>query len=450
MGAKKIKKNVTTKSVALDIVNKDCAGIDVGATSMQVCVPNDRAEVNNRCFGTTTSELRNLCLWLSECGITKVLMESTGCYWKPLYRMLLEHGFKADVVNAADVKNMSGRKTDVDDATWLRDILAYGIYTPCFQSDSLSKKICAITRFRDNYIKDGSKAVNRMQKAMEMMNIKLTEVISDITGVSGRRIIEAILEGERDPEILVSYVDGRCKTPKEQIAEALEGTWDEDLIFMLSESYEDYNRCLEKVRKCDLKIESVAFSELGGVVIPEENRVKKHKSGKSPGMDIESMCHAAYGVNIMEIPGVSHSAALVILSELGRDFIEKFSTPGKFCKWCGLVPNIRITGGYVISSRVTKSKNRVGQALRQCAQSLSRCDNELGVYYRRMRAKSGGLQANLATAHKLGRILYMMIKTQSGYDPSKLKTVNKSIIEKRLDRMRKATAKLEKELANAI
>lgn len=449
MCAKKIKKNVRSKSCELKIINPDSAGIDIGADLMQVCVPPDRCETNNRAFGSTTSELRRISSWLRECGIRTVLMESTGIYWQQLFRLLLADGFEVYLAHAADVRNMTARKTDVDDAEWLMTMMAYGTFRACFQPDELGKKVSVLARFREGYIKESATYINRMQKSMEQMNIKLTEVLSDITGVSGIRILEAILDGERDPERLASLASGRCRRSRQEIAEALEGTWDEVYMFTLREAYDDYRHTLAKIARCDSKIEEYLYVRFDGEVMPDGCRSAKQASGSAPGFDIESHCHTAYGVNLMNVPGISGATLLVILSELGVDFISKFDTPARFCRWLNLVPNNRITGGRVVSSAVSKRKNRVGQALRQSAQAVARSDNEIGGYYRRMRARSGALQANVDTAHKLARIIYMMVRNRTEYDPARLGTVNRDILRKRLEKTKKTVERLEKELMDA-
>ncbi|WP_165157917.1 IS110 family transposase, partial [Parabacteroides sp. ZJ-118] len=396
MRAKKTKDSQTGKFSGLKIINHDVAGIDVGATLMQVCVPSDRSTTNNRAFGTCTGDLRQISVWLRQCRITKVIMESTGIYWVQLFRMLQQDGFEVYLVNAADAKNMSGRKTDVDDAEWLMVLLAYGMFKPCYQSDAASRKLRTYTRLREQYVEMSSTAVQRMQKSLELMNVKLTEVLSNIAGVSGLRMIEDILAGERDPGTLASYADIRCKAGKEEIMASVEGTWDDDHMFALSLAYEDYKAAQSKIAQCDKKIEDTAASMTVPLDMPEEKRVKSGKrqyKKNSMAVNVEEYCYRAFGVNIMAIPSISHSAALTILAELGSDFVRKFPTANKFAKWCNLVPNDKITGGKIVSSKMLKRKNKVGQALRQSAMALSRSKDALGAYYRRIKARTGGIQA---------------------------------------------------------
>ena len=366
MRTKKTKKSQTGKFSGLKIINHDVAGIDVGSTLMQVCVPSDRAECNNRAFGTCTKDLRQISAWLKQCRVNKVIMESTGIYWVQLFRMLQQDGFEVYLVNASDAKNMSGRKTDVDDAEWLMVLLAYGMFKPCYQSDADSRKLRTYTRLREQYVEMSSTSVHRMQKALELMNVKLTEVLSNIAGYSGLKMIEDILAGERDPDTLASYADSRCKATKQDIINSVEGTWDDDHMFALSMAYDDYKTAQAKIVQCDARIEECAAAMTVPMDIPEEKLVKSNKRAykkNAMSVNIEEYCYRAFGVNIMAIPAVSHSTALTILAELGPNFVDKFTTANKFAKWCNLVPNDKITGGKIVSSKMLKRKNKVGQAL---------------------------------------------------------------------------------------
>lgn len=450
MHTKNTKNSQTGKFSGLKIINHDVAGIDVGATLMQVCVPSNRAENNNRAFGTCTKDLREISAWLRQYLVSKVIMESTGIYWVQLFRMLQQDGFEVYLVNAADAKNMSGRKTDVDDAEWLMVLLAYGMFKPCYQSDAGSRKLRTYTRLREQYVEISSTSVQRMQKALELMNVKLSEVLSNIVGQSGIRMIEDILAGERDPDTLASYADSRCKATKEAIMAAMEGTWDDDHMFALSMAYDDYKTAQSKISQCDAKIEETAATMTVPLDIPEKKRVKSGKRAYKKNamtVNVEEYCYRAFGVNIMAIPSVSHSAALTILAELGPDFVNKFPTASKFAKWCNLAPNDKITGGKIVSSKMLKRKNKVGQALRQCAMTLSRTKDALGAYYRRVKSRTGGIQANVATAHRLAVIIYNMIKNKTEYDESKVSKPSLTMLEKRRARLLISLRKLDESIA---
>ena len=450
MRTKKGKNSQTGKFSGLKIINHDVAGIDVGATLMQVCVPSDRDECNNRAFGTCTKDLHQISAWLKQCRVSKVIMESTGIYWVQLFRMLQQDGFEVYLVNASDAKNMSGRKTDVDDAEWLMVLLAYGMFKPCYQSDADSRKLRTYTRLREQYVDMSSTSVHRMQKALELMNVKLTEVLSNIAGYSGLKMIEDILAGERDLDTLASYADPRCKATKQEIIASVEGTWDEDHMFALSMAYDDYKRAQAKIAQCDARIEECAAAMTVPLDIPKEKLVKSNKrvyKKNAMSVNIEEYCYRAFGVNIMAIPSVSHSTALTILAELGPNFVDKFPTANKFAKWCNLVPNDKITGGKIVSSKMLKRKNKVGQALRQCAMTLSRSKDALGEYYRRVKSRTGGIQANVATAHRLAVIIYNMVKNKTEYDESKVSRPSLIMLEKRRSKLLASLRKLDKSIA---
>ena len=450
MRTKKAKNQQKGKFSGLKIINHDVAGIDVGATLMQVCVPSDRDECNNRAFGTCTKDLRAISAWLKQCRVSKVIMESTGIYWVQLFRVLQQDGFDVYLVNAADAKNMSGRKTDVDDAEWLMVLLAYGMFKPCYQSDASSRKLRTFSRLREQYVEISSTSVQRMQKALELMNVKLTEVLSNIAGKSGLRMIDDILAGEHDPETLASYADPRCKATKKEIIASVEGTWDDDHMFALSMAYDDYKAAQAKIAQCDAKIEECADAMTVPLDIPDERRVKSNKRAykkNALSVNIEEYCYRAFGVNIMAIPSVSHSTALTILAELGPNFVDKFPTANKFAKWCNLAPNDKITGGKIVSSKMLKRKNKVGQALRQCAMTLSRSKDALGAYYRRVKSRTGGIQANVATAHRLAVIIYNMIKNKTEYDESKVSRPTLTMLEKRRSKLLASLRKLDESIA---
>lgn len=363
--AKKQKIVQTTKSQPLKIVYPDTAGIDVGKDMMQVSIPEDRCSESNRSFGTFTQDLSEIIKWLKEHRIQRAVMESTGVYWIPLFLMLEEAGIEALLVNARDVKNISGRKTDVSDADWLRLLGSLNLITPCFQTAAGARRLRAYARQRRSKIKDMATAIQHMQKAMEQMNIKLSSVLSDITGKSGWAIIKAILNGERNPTSLANLIDSRCRNSKETIAKALEGTWDTEHLLSLKQAVEIYEFLQKQVSECDSEIQifldSYQMSCPAKTSDKPRNEFKRaEKSGRSSdvkngfALDLEQYAYDIYGINLMSIPGVGYGTLMVIMSELGPDFITKFKTAGKFCRWCNLSPKDQITGGRVLSSKIPK------------------------------------------------------------------------------------------------
>ena len=431
----------------LAIVNPNAAGIDIADTEMQVCVPEDRDGENNRRFGSFTQDLNTIVDWLKDCRITTVAMEATGIYYLSLFLKLQDAGIDVLLANPQDVKNLSGRKTDAADAEWLMVLHRYGLLKPCYQPGNVARQIRNLTRQRSNLIRMAEKEVQYMQKAMEQMNIKLSTVISDITGLSGRKIITAILDGQRDTYALASLAESNCKASQEEIALSLEGTWDEDLLFMLKQSLDAYDFFLSQVSDCDTEIEKLL--SLYGARIDSANaelvrcKRKKSRSKNAPKMDIENFAYQLWGVNVFEIPGLKDTAVMHLIGELGHDFIDKFESAEKFSSWCNLAPNNKISGGKILSSKIMKRKNPVGQIFRTAAAPLARDKGEMGNYYRRMKAKSGALQAKVATAHKMAKIFYTMVKNKVAYDASKVGLNERELTERKIAKLERALTRLK-------
>lgn len=433
----------------LAIVNPDAAGIDIADTEMQVCVPEDRDGDNNRRFGSFTCELNKIIVWLKDCHITTVAMEATGIYYLSLFLKLQDAGIEVILVNPLDVKNLSGHKTDSADAEWLMLLHRYGLLKPCYQPGNTARQIRNLTRQRNNLLRSAEKQILYIQKSLELMNVKLSTVISDVTGLSGRRIISAILAGNRVPEYLASLAMSNCKATKEEIALSLEGTWDTDLLFTLKQSVEAYDFFINQIADCDQEIEKLlkqyqARMDTASEKLVRHKRKKNSRSKNAPVIDIEQYAFSIWGVNVFDIPGLKDTAVMQLIGELGHDFIDKFETAEKFSRWCNLVPNNKISGGKLLSSRIMKKKNVVGQIFRTAATPMARDKGEIGNYYRRIRARSGALQANVATAHKIAKIFYTMVKTKQAYDPCRVGLCEKEITERKIAKLEKALARLMK------
>ena len=447
--AKKAKKIHTKKGIELKIVNPDAAGIDIADSEMQVCVPEDRDGDNNRRFGSFTRDLNEICSWLKACNIKTVAMEATGIYWIPLYFKLKDSGIDVILVNAREVKNIAEKKTDEADAEWLMLLHTYGLLKASYQPENEARKIRNLTRHRNNILRALSKEVLHMQKAMEQMNIKLSNVLSDIVGKSGLAIIVAIINGERNPIRLAQLADSRCKRSREEIALSLEGTWGEDHLFELKQAYDLYKYLQGQMIECDRMIEQLLKSYTALI----DTDMVNFKESKKPiykknavAFNLEHYGYAIWGVNAMRIPGMSSGSLLQLIGELGQDFVEKFDTPAKFCKWCNLVPNNKISGGKLISSRVSKRKNPVGQVFRLCANTLKDAKNSLGIYFRRIRSRSGHMQAIIATAHKMARIFYTMVKNKSEYDETNVGIDEQELLLKKIERAKITLVRLNAKL----
>lgn len=449
--AKKHKIIKTTKSSALKITHPDTAGIDIGKDLMQVSVPADRCADSNRCFKTFTSDLREIVKWLQSCGIKRVAMESTGVYWVNIFLMLQESGFETLLVNAKSIKNISGRKSDASDADWLRFLGSCNLLRPCYQSDSVSRRLRQYSRLRNTKVKDAARELNRMQKAMEQMNIKLTSVISDIAGDTGMNIIRAIVNGERNPDTLSSLASGKCKKNRGEIARSLEGTWDPEHLFSLKQSLEMYDFLKRQVEQCDVEMEAfldsydyTPTSDTSSKLLQRSEKVVNKKN--RIGFDVEKCAFEMFGVNAMRIPGVGQGTLLILISELGPGFTNKFDTPAKFCHWCNLTPEDKVTGGDVKSSKIPKRKNLVGQAFRQCAMTLQRKDAPLGHYFRRIKSRLGTAQATVATAHKIAEIFYLMVNRQEEYNERITAENEAAILNRKIANLEKTAQKLKDKL----
>ena len=447
--AKKAKKIKTKKGLKLEIVNPNAAGIDVSSTEMQVCVPLDRDEVSNRVFGTFTCDLHEISAWLKSCKIDTVAMESTGIYWVPLYMRLVADGFDVLLGSAQAIKNFAEKKTDEVDAEWIMVLHSYGLLKASFQPCNYAREIRNLVRHRDNLLRSAAKEVQHMQKYMELMNIKLTNVISDILGVSGQAIITAIIKGERDSKVLAALADPRCKSSREVIEKSLEANWDENLLFTLKQSFDLYHFIQKQMVQTDKKAEKIILNYKKS--LPKEvvhqtpckrsNKVEAVKNKIS--IDVEQYSHEFWGVNIMRVPGISKGSAFRLFGELGHDFVEKFDTYKKFCNWANLVPNNKISGGKLLSSKVPKRKNPVGQILRVAANSLQNEKSPMGNYFRKIRSRKGRNHAIVATANKIGKIIYLMVKNQAEYDESLIQEDQAKVLKRKLKQKERELEKIK-------
>ncbi|MBQ2363829.1 MAG: IS110 family transposase [Bacteroidaceae bacterium] len=449
--AKLATKRKTGKGLRLEVVNSNAAGIDISPKEMQVCVPVDRDENSNRKFGVYTEDLNNIVEWLKSCHIDTVAMESTGVYWLPIFRVLKESGFDVILVNASDVKNYSGRKTDASDAEWLMMLHSYGLLKPCFQPENIARTMRSLIRHRDNLIHSATREVLHLQKAMEQMNLKLDNVFSDILGKSGQAIIKAILDGERDPKKLSALADSRCKTSKAEIEKSLQATWDEEHLFEMKQSNSLYQTYQQLIMECDTKINEIATRYAAMVDAPKVQLLRSEKRNAKKnliGFDVEKAAYELWGVNVMRIPGMSRGSLMRLLGELGADFTDKFPTVKHFVSWANLVPNNKISGGALLSSKVPKKKNPVGIVFRQAANTLKAAKCPLGDYFRHMRAKGGYLQAMVATGKKLATIFYTMIQCKVEYDEDVYRKHRKTELQNKVLYLQKRLQRMELELVN--
>lgn len=411
------------KEISFQLVNPMAAGIDVSVSEMVVAIPEGLAEESIRAFGTMTCDLRELCNWLKDCEIETVAMESTGVYWQPLFYMLLSAGFDVCLVNAAHVKNVSGRKTDESDAQWIQKLHSCGLLSGSYLPEDVQRSIRCLTRTRRSYTEEQNKHLNRIQKELESMNIKFHTIINSIAGVSGMAVLQAILDGERKPENFLVHIDRRVKASREEIVKSLEGNWDPTHLFLLAIHVASYKECQKTIEELDKELEKKlvlleAKVNHGEVKSLPDLQKRRHKN--SPQAQIEQQLKNIHGVNVLSIYGMGMISALEILAETGID-LSKWQTENHFVSWLNLCPNNKRSGGKELSSKVPRRRaNPASQAFKSAANALQRSQHWLGDYFRRMKSRGGNKYAILATANKLAKIYYRMIQEKEEFKPINL------------------------------
>jgi len=397
----------------------DAAGVDVGAESHWVAVPPDRDERPVREFKAFTADLQALGEWLKACGVRTVAMESTGVYWIPLFELLEQQGFEVLLVDPHGLKSVPGRKTDVLDCQWLQQLHTYGLLRGAFRPDGQVCGLRAYLRQRAMLVQYASQHIQHMQKALTQMNLKLQQVVADISGATGLRIIRAIVGGQRDAQALAQLRDGRCQHDEATIARALEGTYRTEHLFELQQALELYEVYQQKIAVCDQQIQAClkTFANRTDEPLPPTDRSSgKHQRARTgPGLEMRSELWRISGVDLTRIDGIDSHTALKILSELGPDLVKQFPSSRQFASWLGLCPGNKISGGKRLSGRTKPCANRVAAALRLAASGLWRSKSYLGAYLRRMKGRLGAAKAVTATAHKLARLIYTLLKHGQQY-----------------------------------
>jgi transposase len=408
------------RSTGMPILNRNAAGLDIGANEIYAAVPVDRDPQPVQCFGTFTGDLNALSTWLGKCGIETVAMEATGVYWIAAFQILEATGFEVCLVNPRYFQNVPGRRTDVSDCQWLQRLHSAGLLRGSFRP---AQEVCvlrSLTRHRDNLIRQASTHILHMHKALDQMNVQLHHVLSDITGLSGMAIIGAILEGERDPSVLARLRDGPVKASEETIVQALTGDYRPEHLFTLKQSLASYRHYQKLMSACDREIEQqlkrfeTRVDEKTKPLAPPKVRRKKLFSNE-PNFDLRAHLYRIFGVDLTTVPGISALTAHAILSEIGPD-LSKFQSASAFASWLGLCPHNDISGGKILSTKTRHVNNRATLAFRMAANALFRSQSPLGDFFRRMRAKLGAPKAITAAAHKLARIVFHLLSTRQAYD----------------------------------
>ena len=411
-------------------VSLHAAGIDIHANQHFVAVPPDSVPPASmpspssnllpyvRPFGTCTVDLESLADWLTACGIKTVAMESTGVYWIALFELLERRGFHVSLIDPRQTTRLPGRpKSDVLDCQWIQRLHSYGLLAASFRPSDKVIVLRSYLRQRLMLIRYASQHIQHMQKALEQMNVKLTEVVCDVTGVTGMAIIKAILRGERNPLVLAKYRNDRCKRSEEEIALALYGNWREDHLFELEQAVSLYEIYQKHLSECDAKLETYLKSlddRSGGKKLAPRKSKQSKRKGNAPIFDTRSLLHRFSGVDLTILEGIDATTALVILSEIGTD-MSKWPSVKHFVRWLGLCPLEDESGGKDKGRRRRRRANRAARALRLAAQGCHHAKNAMGAFYRRIQARCGGPKAVVATARKIAERVYRLLKHGEEY-----------------------------------
>ena len=419
---KELDRRLRADDPGLEVMHPHAAGIDVGNSAHYVAVRPDRDPDSVRRFDCFTADLHRLADWLQHCGVTTVAMQSTGVYWIPLYEILDARGLEVYLVNARHTKNLPGRKSDVQESQWLLKLHTYGLLRNSFHPPAEIRIVRTYWRQRGDHVQAVSTCIQRMQKVLTQMNIQLANVISDLSGWTGQRIVRAMLAGERDPDKLAALSHPGIHASRDTIAKSLEGTWQPDLMFVLQQEVAMYDAYQQRIAECDHELEQhlkgfadkVADTAPEGEPSPREKlrsgpRRRRKAGSHAPQFDLGRELHRISGVDLTRIDGIDVGVAQSVISEVGLD-MTRWKTEAHFASWLGLCPDNRITGGKVIRKGTRHVVNRAATALRLAATTLLRSQSYLGAQYRRLRARLGAPKAITAMAHTLARLVYRMLK----------------------------------------
>jgi len=402
----------------LEIVNPNAAGIDAGSETHLVSVPEDRDPEPVRTFGTFTSDLHALCDWLLACGVTTVAIEATGVYWIPLYEILEARGLNPRLIDSRSV-GRKNRKTDVLDCQWIRQLHSYGLLDGAFRPPAAILPLRAFTRQRKMLIEYAADHIRHIQKALDLMNVKLHLVVSDTVGVTGMRIIRAILAGKHEPADLAALRERSCRASEQDFVKALTGNYRKEHLFALEQAVALVDVYQSKIAECDTQI-AAGLAEFEQQSDPAKPLAQKKTSRRKnqPYFDARTLLYQTVGIDLTAIDGLEASSLLTIISETGTD-MSPWASGRSFASWLALSPNNRITGGKIIRSGGPVIRpNRAAQAFRIAAQTLERAQCALGAFFRRICSRHGRAAAIKATAHKLARVFYAMLKNRTEYrDP---------------------------------
>jgi transposase len=406
------------KAIGLPIVNARAAGIDIGSRIQVAAVPPELSDDPVQTFQSFTADIERMADWLVSIGITTVAMESTGVYWIPVYEILEDRGLTVILANARDCKSVPGRKSDVNDAQWLQRLHACGLLRASFRPTRDIAALRAYMRIRDRHLEYAAAHMQHMQKALTHMNLQLHHVISDISGVTGLKIIRAIVAGERDPDVLAAMRDVRCRESVQTIRAAMVGNYQPEHVFALAQALALFDSYQDRIADCDAQIERTLQLLNADKVIPEEPLAKprcRTKQTNSLNFDVRPLLYQLTGIDLTQIHGIGPSVGLALIAECGTD-LSRWPTEKHFTSWLTLSPGCKISGGKVLSSHTRKSNNRIAARLRLVATAVGRTDTALGAFYRRLAARIGKAKALTATARKIAILFYRAMRFGMRYE----------------------------------
>lgn len=444
----------------LSVANPNAAAIDIGSAEHWVAVPPGRTQNPVRRFGCYTADLEALADWLHQCGVDTVVLEATGNYWVVLYDVLEERQLRPVVVNPRYAKNMSGKKGDIPDCQWMQKLHTYGLFANSFRPAEAFRTLRAYLRQRESLVVAASQSIQHMQKALVEMNIQLTNVISDVSGETGLRIIDAILTGVRDPERLAALKDPRIKASVGELARALKGHWKPEQLFALEQARLTFTHYQEQILQCEQRIEqqlralesrlpeSAAAAGTQAPVAQAAEPTSVPNSTEAKPFDLSAELRRIVGVDLTAIDGIGAVTAQVVLSEIGTD-MKPWRTEKHFASWLGLCPDHRISGGRILGRSTRPVVSRARNALRLAAYGLERSQSALGAKYRRLKTKLGAPKAIVAMAHHLARLIYRMIKHGTEYVDKGVRAYEERFRKQRLHWLQKKARELNMKLVAA-
>jgi transposase len=435
-------------------VNKNAAGVDIGAEEIVACVRGDESMQIVKVFGNYTVDLRNIGKWLQEHYVRTVAMESTGVYWIPLFEELERQGFECLLISSRSLRRVAGRKSDIQDAQWIQTLHSYGLLESSFRPQAELVALRTMLRHRSQLLEHRSPHIQQMQKAMLQMNVQLSQALSDVTGETGQAILRAIVAGQRDPQKLAALRDRNCKKSAEEIGRALTGTWRAEHLFIVKQSLELYDFYTKQVEDCDAEIDCLYALirpdwETGELKpLPQKKRNSHSKNAPQNKEEIRKHLKRISGVDLSVVDGFGVSLAQTVIMEVGTD-MGKFPSQKHFCSWLGLAPKHEISGAKILKNKTMKTKNRAGQAFRMAAQSVKRADCVFGSLYRRLKSRLDKVQATLASAHAIARVVYRMLKYKVEYEKISVEEYEKKYKEQQIKYMKKKAEKFGFQLVPA-